>query len=81
MTDSVSKAAVNMWVKKLSVELASVGQVYSSVEQVINQDTNQQESFIILPVHPGYVRTGMNKGTGEIFQEESVEKLSVNTTL
>lgn len=32
----------------------------------------------MIPVHPGYVKTQMNggrEGSGEIFQEESVEKM------
>lgn len=55
----VSKAAVNMWLVKLSRDL-------------------KKEEFIVVPIHPGYVKTDMNggvDGSAEIYVEESVEKM------
>lgn len=55
----VSKAALNMWLVKLSRDLIG-------------------EGFTVIPIHPGYVKTDMNGGSGgnaDIFPDESVRKM------
>lgn len=60
--DSISKAALNMYIRKIGAELAG-------------------EQFTVLAFHPGYVKTDMNDGLGNIFKEESVEKSCVTLVL
>ncbi|CEQ41500.1 SPOSA6832_03234 [Sporobolomyces salmonicolor] len=58
----ISKAALNMYLKKLASELDGDG-------------------FTVVSFHPGYVKTDMNKGQGEITTEEAVDLAVKNVFL
>uniref|UniRef100_A0A0K3CMX4 BY PROTMAP: gi/472581206/gb/EMS18955.1/ C-signal [Rhodosporidium toruloides NP11] gi/647402852/emb/CDR49054.1/ RHTO0S22e02146g1_1 [Rhodosporidium toruloides] n=1 Tax=Rhodotorula toruloides TaxID=5286 RepID=A0A0K3CMX4_RHOTO len=57
----ISKAALNMYLRKLSRELESDG-------------------FTVVPYHPGYVKTSVTSGQGELTTEEAV-KLAVDNVI
>ncbi|GAA5891979.1 hypothetical protein JCM6882_007427 [Rhodosporidiobolus microsporus] len=59
---SISKVALNMYLKKLSVEL-------------------KPENFTVVLFHPGYVKTDMNSGAGDITTKEATESAAKHVFL
>ncbi|GAA5875092.1 hypothetical protein JCM8547_005410 [Rhodosporidiobolus lusitaniae] len=59
---AISKVSLNMYLKKLSVEL-------------------EEEGFTVVMLHPGYVRTPINNGNGDLSTEEAVELALENVFL